>query len=337
VSDSSTRAGAEPAAVRAEAGVGTEAVGADAAGILAGPARHPRVAALAAATGLSASGITFVLSGATPTTATLFRCLYALPLLWLVARREDALRGPRSFRTRRWALLAGAFFAVDLVLFHHSIRLLGAGLATVMSNLQVVIVLVAAWLVWRERPSSWQLLGVPLALAGVVLMSGLVGEGAYGADPILGTILGLGVAATYSAYLLLLRKGRDPTRAAGPILDATIACAACAFAAGLVTGELDLVPAWPGHAWLIVMALVAQVFAGLSLAVALPRLPAVTTSLILLVQPVLAVVLAIALLDESPSALQLAGVGLVLIGVLAGSIPGRGRVREPAAATMGAP
>ena len=32
--------------------------------VLAGPARHPRLSALAAASGLSASGITFVLSGA---------------------------------------------------------------------------------------------------------------------------------------------------------------------------------------------------------------------------------------------------------------------------------
>jgi drug/metabolite transporter (DMT)-like permease len=247
------------------------------------------------------------------------------------------VRGRRTLRVRRWPLLAGAFFALDLVLFHHSITLLGAGLATVMSNLQVVIVLVAAWLIWRERPSPWQLLGVPLALAGVVLMSGIVGDGAYGADPILGTMLGFGVAAAYSAYLLLLRKGRDPTRAAGPILDATISCAVCALGAGLVTGELNLLPAWPGHAWLLVMALVAQVFAGLSLAIALPRLPAVTTSLILLVQPVLAVILAIALLGEAPSSLQLAGVGLVLVGVLAGSIPGRSDARQPAPATMVGP
>ena len=326
MSDSSTRGGAEPrqgvAGPRPDAAAGTERPPRVRPNVLAGPARHPRLSALAAATGLSASGITFVLSGATPSTATLFRCLYALPLLWLVARREDAIHGRRPARVRVYAFLAGAFFALDLILFHHSIQLLGAGLATVMSNLQVVIVLAAAWLIWRERPSRWQLVGVPLALVGVVLISGVVGEGAYGVDPIVGTILGLGVAAAYSAYLLLLRKGRDPTRAAGPITDATIACAVCAFVAGVVTGELDLIPTWPGHAWLLVMALVAQVFAGLSLAVALPRLPAVTTSLILLVQPVLAVLLGVALLDEPPSAVQLTGVGLVLAGVLAGSAPG---------------
>ena len=302
-------------------------------------ARHPRTSAVAAASGLSASGITYVLSGVTPSTATFFRCVYALPFLWLVARREDAIHGPRPARVRADALLAGVFFAVDLILFHHSIALLGAGLATVMSNLQVVIVLAAAWLIWGERPSRQQLVGVPLALVGVVLISGVLGGDAYGDDPVLGTMLGLGVAAAYAAYLLLIRRGRDPRRAAGPITDATLTCAATAFVAGLVTGELALLPSWPAHAWLIVMALVAQLFAGLALAVALPRLPAVTTSLILLVQPVLAVLLAIAFLDESPSTPQLVGVGLVLVGVVAGSV---GRISRdggstPMAATMSAP
>jgi drug/metabolite transporter (DMT)-like permease len=280
-----------------------------------------------------------VLSHATPSTATFFRCLYALPFLWFVARREDARHGPRSRRLRADALLAGVFFGVDLILFHHSIGLLGAGLATVMSNLQVVIVLVAAWLFWEERPTRQQLLGVPLALVGVVLISGILGGDVYGADPVLGTILGLGVAAAYSGYLLLLRRGRDPRRAAGPITDATVACAVAAFVAGTLSGELALIPTWPSAGWLIVMALVAQVFAGLALAVALPRLPAVTTSLILLIQPVLAVVLAMALLAETPSPSQLLGVGLVLVGVLAGSVGGAARNggRPPVTATMSAP
>jgi len=44
--------------------------------------RYPRAAAATAALGISTAGILFVLSGASPSTATFFRCLYALPLLW---------------------------------------------------------------------------------------------------------------------------------------------------------------------------------------------------------------------------------------------------------------
>ena len=254
--------------------------------------QYPRTAAVTAAVGISFAAILFVLSGASPSTATVFRCLYALPLLWWLMRREDAIYGPRSPRARRWALLAGVFFAGDLLLFHHAILLMGAGLATVVVNVQVVIVMFAAWLIWRERPSLAQLVAVPIALAGVVFISGVLGAEAYGEDPVLGSILAILTAVCYAGYLLLLRRGRDRSRAAGPIFDATLACGLTGLAAGLVVGDFDPVPSLPMHAWLLLLALTAQIAGQLMIATALPRLPAVTTSLILLIQPVLATIMA---------------------------------------------
>ncbi|MFV2063044.1 MAG: DMT family transporter, partial [Chloroflexota bacterium] len=155
---------------------------------------HPRSAALTAALGLSFTAIFFALSESSPSTATVYRALYALPILWWLARRETRVAGPRTWRVRRWAFLAGVFFAIDLVLFHESILLMGAGLASVMSNLQVVVVLLAAWFIWGERPSTAQAVGISIALAGIVLISGLLGGDAYGRDPVLGSMLGIIVA-----------------------------------------------------------------------------------------------------------------------------------------------
>ena len=280
---------------------------------------HPRSAALVAALGLSFTAILYALSETSPATATVFRCLYALPILWWLVRREDRIFGVRRWRARVWPFAAGVFFGVDLLLFHQSILLMGAGLATVLSNLQVVIVLLAAWAIWDERPTAAQAAGVPIALMGIVLISGVLGGDAYGDDPVLGSILGVFVAITYAGYLLLMRKGRDRRRAAGPIFDATVATMLTGFVAGLLLGDLDLIPSLPGHVWLLLLALSAQVAGGVMLAVALPRLPAVTTSLILLVQPVLAVVFSIMILAEAPSSTQLLGVALVIGGVLLGS------------------
>lgn len=286
---------------------------------------YPRSAAATAAVGISFAAILFVLSGASPSTATVFRCLYAVPLLWWLMRREEAVYGGRSPAARRWALLAGVFFAGDLLLFHHAILLMGAGLATVLVNVQVVIVMVAAWLIWGERPSLAQVVAVPIALAGVAFISGLLDAGAYGEDPLLGSVLAILTAVCYAGYLLLLRKGRDRRHAAGPIFDATLACGLTALAAGLVVGDFDPLPSLPMHAWLLLLALSAQVGGQVMIATALPRLPAVTTSLILLIQPVLATILAMIVLSESPSNAQLLGVTFVIAGVLLGSAPHRGR------------
>jgi drug/metabolite transporter (DMT)-like permease len=71
------------------------------------------------------------------------------------------------------------------------------------------------------------------------------------------------------------------------------------------------------------------VFGWLLIAGALPRLPALETSVMLLVQPALTVLWARLLFDESLAAIQWTGVAIVMTGVaIAGA---RGSVRPPVA------
>ena len=50
--------------------------------------------------------------------------------------------------------------------WHHAIEAVGAGLATVLGNLQVIIVGFFAWLILGERPSRATLLALPVVLGG---------------------------------------------------------------------------------------------------------------------------------------------------------------------------
>jgi drug/metabolite transporter (DMT)-like permease len=123
-----------------------------------------------------------------PSTAAFYRCAYAVPPLLAIALWERRRYGSRGFRSRTLAWIAGAFFAADLILWHHSIAGVGAGLATVLGNVQVVLVPLAAWLLLSERPAGRIAAAVPIVLLGVVLISGVIGEGAYGSDPGLGVL-----------------------------------------------------------------------------------------------------------------------------------------------------
>ncbi len=276
---------------------------------------------LAGAVCIASSGILVRLADVSPSTAATYRAAYALPLLAIVAWAEQRRLGPRPWSQRIWAYVAGLAFAVDLTMFHHAIELIGAGLATVMGNVQVIFVGAIAWLVLGERPSRALLTGVPVAIGGVVLISGLVGSGAYGSNPSLGVVIGLITAASYATYLLLIRKGRDTTRVSGPIFDATLACAVGAAVGGVLVGDLQPVPTWPSAGWLVLLAISAQFAGGLLIAIGLPRMQAVTTSLLLLSQPVISVFLAMLIVAETPSAFQLLGVGLVILGVGIGTVP----------------
>src|SRR5919112_2719913 len=141
--------------------------------------QRPVVVVLAGALAIAFSGILFRVSHVSPSTGALYRCVWALPPLWLLARWEDARFGPRDRRARLTAWLAGAFFAADLVLWHNAIEQVGAGLATVLGNTQVVLVGVVTWLLLGERPPRSALVAIPVVGGGVVLISGALEQGAY--------------------------------------------------------------------------------------------------------------------------------------------------------------
>jgi drug/metabolite transporter (DMT)-like permease len=302
---------------------------------LIGVEGNERLYAVLGAITIAFSSILVRLSHASPSTAAIFRCVYALPVLALLAWREDRRNGSRSWRQRRAGLAAGVFFTADLLLWHHSIGDVGAGLATVLANIQVVLVPLVAWALLSEPPARAVLIALPISLLGVLLISGVLEHGAFGHDPQRGTLFGIGAGVAYCGFLLTLRRGgSDLRRIAGPLFDATAVAAVLCVAAGLVIGDARLVPTWPGAGWLIVLGLTSQVLGWLLIAASLPRLPAALTSVLLTLQPVGSVALAALIFGESPSGLQLGGVALVLAALVAagrsgGPLPIAGTADRP--------
>jgi drug/metabolite transporter (DMT)-like permease len=283
--------------------------------------QRPVPAVLVAAVGIAFSGILFRLSHVSASTGAFYRCVWALPPLFLLARVEDRRYGKRERRAVLLAWLAGAFFAADLVLWHNAIDLVGAGLATVLGNTQVVLVGLLAWALLGERPHRSSIAAIPIVGIGVVLISGALEQGAYGSNPRLGAVYGVLTGIAYAGFLLVLRQGsKDLRRPAGPLFTATLSSAIFCAAIGAVIGDLDLTPSLSATGWLVVLAVSSQVLGWLLISSALPRLPAVVTSILLTLQPVLSVIFAALIIDESPSRLQLAGAGCILAGLIVATV-----------------
>lgn len=264
---------------------------------------------------ISFSAILVRLAGVSPTTSAFFRAAYALPFLyalWLFQRRSNR-RPPRD---RLLAVAAGVFLGLDLAFWHRAIDLIGAGLATVLGNTQVIFVGLLAWAVHRERPSRGAWIGVPIVFTGVVLIAGLGATGAYGENPRLGAAFGLLTGVTYALFLLGLRAaGRGLGSPAGPILDATIGATLGTLTVGAFDRQIDFAVTWPAHGWLLTLAVGSQVVGWQLIGAALPRLPALETSVYLLLQPMLTTVWAWLLFAERLAAVQIFGIALVLAGV----------------------
>jgi drug/metabolite transporter (DMT)-like permease len=292
---------------------------------------RPALAGVLGALVIAFSAILVKLADVSPSTAATFRCLWALPPLALLAWIERECFGPRPPRDRLLALAAGVFLAADLTFWHHSIAAVGAGLATVLGNLQVVLVALIAWAALGERPGGRTLGAIPVAFLGVVLISGAVGAGAYGDEPALGVAYGVLTALTYALFIVILRQGNsDERRPAGPLFDATLTGFVFSALGGIAVGDLDWTPGLESQAWLVTLALTSQVLGWLLISVSLPRLPAVMTSIGLMLQPVGSVILGVILLSEEPSAVQLAGVAVVLGAVAFATIKPRALARAAA-------
>ena len=297
--------------------------------------RRTMLIALTGAVAISFSPVFYVYSDTNPSTGAFFRMLYALPALALLAylvRKADT----RSSRTRWTAFGAGLILAPDMLSYHSSMIFIGIGIATLIVNSQVIIVTLASWKLFGEKPNPAILLSLPVVIIGLALISGFADPEPYGEDPVKGVVFGMIAAFFYSSFLILFRySNRELAPSSSVQLDATVGAALGLLVLGLLPlssmaiEPLELQPTWPGHGWLILLALLCQVAGWLAIAHALPRLPAAHTSFAILLQPVLTLIWGYFILhQEGHSQNQAIGVFLVLVAIVTVTLYGSASTAE---------
>jgi drug/metabolite transporter (DMT)-like permease len=277
--------------------------------------RAPALFALfAGATCIALSPIWVRMSDVGPTASAFWRVALAVPLLWAVAALAPRRQGSAD-RRQRWLLgAAGLAFAGDLAFWHWSIQATSVANATLLANLSSIFVTLAAWLLWRQKPTGRFLLGLALSLVGVALL--VRASLGFSSSALLGDAFGVITAMFYAWYLLTVKRLRDLGYATLRLMAVTTTLtAAILLPVALASGEVML-PAGAGG-WLVLFGLAWITHAGGQglITYALAHLPAAFSSVGLLLQPVLAAAFAWALLAEPLVALQIAGGAVVLAGI----------------------
>lgn len=279
-------------------------------------------AVLAGALCLSVSAILVKLAGTDAATTAVLRCAIAVVALAPLALRERAMRGPLSRAGVGWALVAGIALGVDYAAWTASVFHVGAGISTVLINIQVVVLPALAFAVDREKAPTRFLVALPVMLVGIVLAGGLVSGGVREPHVVVGTVLGVVAGTGYAVYLFVTRRAArlDPGHMIQPLTWATAAATLTATVIAPLSGGIDLAGI-PARSWALVTALAVsgQVLAWLLIHQGSVRLAPATTAALLLVQPILALALSALILHENPDPLQLVGVATVLLGVAVAS------------------
>lgn len=241
-----------------------------------------------------------------------------IPLL--VIRGRSALP---PLRLTLILLAFGAFgYSIQATLYFIGLQRLPASLCSMLLYLYPVWVALLDWAINRRALGRRVWFAVPLALSGVVLtvgLHGLFGEGLR--------VDGLGLAAIlastlwYAIYILLLDRlvpGKD-TLASTALIAAGAAASFAVFgwAGGALGGNLSL----RGFGIVSAMALFSTVVPFATFLAGMARVGPTLASLISTLEPVFTVLLAMLVLGERLTPIQIAGGILVLSAVVLASLP----------------
>lgn len=275
------------------------------------------VALLAGAVVIGSSPIFVRLSEVGPVATAFWRV--ALAFLPFVAATRLAAPAPvdtrpASLRDYLLLLLPGVFLTVDLLAWHLSLDMTSVANATLLANLAPVFVTLGAWLLFRARITRVFLAGLAMTLAGVVILKG--GPGAMGGGALAGDATAIVAAIFYAGYMLAIGHIRARFSTLRIMVWSTFSTALLVLPFALVFEDALLPVTLYGWAMLAGLAFICHVGGQGLVTYALAYLPTAFSSLTLLLQPVVAALLAWLLLGEAVGTMQAIGGTIVLAGIL---------------------
>lgn len=260
----------------------------------------------------------YQISATNPISIGFFRLALAAPALWIAYSLLPAAR--RSFAGWRSLLsmvVIGVMLALYQVCYFAAIPRVGVAIATLITLCSApVIVAVLGAVVARERPSAAIWIALACAIVGVTLMVE-VGPDAARPTDLVGVLLALGSGLGYAIMTLAGRTIGEQTH---PIQSSAVAFTCGALVLLPIALATGFVVAYPVEAWLLLgyLGLVPSALAYMIFLSGMRSTPATVASIITLLEPLTATLLAWALFGEQlgPSGLLGAFFLLGAIGML---------------------
>jgi drug/metabolite transporter (DMT)-like permease len=233
--------------------------------------------------------------------------------LWstLASRRRPSLAKAAPFAVP--LVLSGLAFAVDVGSFHIALTGTKVANATFIGNVAPILAVVGGALFFGEHPPGRVWLALVLALAGSWVMAGMSAPAALG----YGDLFAFAAANAYATYLLIIKRLRASLDAPTATLwSAAVSAVALAIAAWL-KGEVLIPHSQAGWITVILLGVVSHALGQGLTSVAVGRLPVGLVALIILAQPPVSALIALIVLGETMTPLQITGGAMILIATAA--------------------
>lgn len=283
---------------------------------------YPKVKVLAALlAGLTAFGFAPILVRFAPDTSplvlvvyrTVFAALMLLPL-WLLTRSTERRDGKNQ--ERLWIALSGVCLGLHFTCWISSLYYTSVASASVLVTIHPIIMILVERLWYKRSFAATTWIGVFLAFSGSVLLGITDSQIEQDfADPLFGNFLALSAAIIFVVYLLIgeqIRKKREWIDYVFPVyFYAAAACVLIAVTFGKNMLNISTVGVWVGAG----LAFGPQVVGHGSMNYAVKYVSPTLLSTLILVEPLLASVLAFFMFAELPPVASIVAMLIILAGV----------------------
>ena len=206
-------------------------------------------------------------------------------------------------------LMAGVLAFVGMICLYQALAIGPMGIVAPLASLSVIVPVGYA-LIGGESPSPLQMLGILLAIAGIVLACGPELSNPNGARPL---VLAVVTAVTLGTSLIFMARGSEVSALATMTMLRVAALGLCVLAILVMRWRLEVRPRdMPAIAGIGVLETGANVSFGVASSLGLLTIASVLSSL----YPVVTAILAAVFLRERLRPVQYAGVGCAMVGVV---------------------
>ncbi|MGP4905953.1 DMT family transporter [Psychrobacter faecalis] len=242
-------------------------------------------------------------------------------VVFAILAKMTGQRLPRSKRAVFYGLLSGAFLGLDLALWHESIYAVGPGISTLLNSLQIFFLAAIGFLYFNERQSILQLISLFLAMLGVAMIGSP--EFAQNTAATWGFVTGIVSGAMLAASMTFIRKTHDtePTPIFMLMQLVSIGGVIAMILPMFIFDMGNILPStWSEIGWILIYGTVMQCLAWGLIAYSIPKLSLALTGLLLLTEPIAALVIDYSWLDKPINTLQWSGALLTMFAIYLGSL-----------------
>lgn len=210
-------------------------------------------------------------------------------------------------------VLAGAFLAAHFYLWITSLEYTTVASSVVLVTANPVFIAIASYLLWKERLGRGAVLGIVVAIVGVVVIN--FGNISLNSDSFYGNVLAIIAGFMAASYLLIARMLRDKIDAI-VYLTLVYTISAVILIASAIVLRLPF-SGYSGETYLmfILLALIPQILGHSSFNLAARLIPVTLVSMAILGEPVGATILGIFILGEQPGIQELFGESIIILGI----------------------